>query len=174
MDVPLKPFEWDKSQIITSLPIIRVPSKAIRDILTYEVSIKKDNGFYLLCDAKTAILIKVNNEHIIKRSFLSYQDDENICEYTLNLKHENIKYELTNKKIIYPDYLKEDKEMVDYIKTAINKITNTDELKYLYFLYFNNVSNYSKKKLLNAISIDSTENMSKIYTFLIQNIQIKD
>ena len=123
----------------------------------------------LLSDTKNAIAIRLDkNGRVTKRSFLSYRQDESVCEFACHLKITNLDYLIEN-KIKYDSTFDHETMIRNYIVDNIKKSTDEDKAKYVYYLFFNRISDYSKDKLLESVKSEDYEKCQKIYDFLIQN-----
>jgi hypothetical protein len=161
------PFEWETKSIITKIKLIRVTTKCIKEICTYEGTIQNKKGYLLLSDAKTSVVLKLdNNGNIIKRSFLTFSKDEEICEYASSMTLEKLEYSVTNKKVPYSFSLEEEVFIKNYLIEAIMHLEDAEELKYIYYLCFNEIKGYSKKKLLKKIKDEEVFNHLNIYNLL--------
>ena len=168
--VPLKPYEWDNMSFISGISVTRVNSKCLFDLMTYEGSVYTKNKIILLSDTKNSIALKLNNKgEIVKRSFLDFDKDEDICEYASNIKPTNLDYEITDKKLIYPSNLIEETKMKEYLIKSIKSLKDEDKTKYLYYLYFNDIKDYSKEKLIKTIKNSEFDKCDELYKFLIEN-----
>lgn len=166
-DVPNNIYEWESMQIISGIKVVRVPGKMLEDLLTYQGYIKSDKSILLLSDTKTACVFKLDkNGKITKRSFLTFERDEEVCEYACNLKTEFIEYGITNKKLVYSNTLKEEESVKKYLVNKISESNDEDKNKYLYYLYFDKVEGYSKDKLLKSIKKDKSGDYQVLYDFL--------
>jgi len=151
-DVPLQPYEWESISFISGISITKVSSKCISDILSYNTYIKSNTKILLL----------------IKRSFLMYGRDEEICEYACNLKQVGIDYKITEKRVCYKSELSEVEEIKNYLIKFIKEIKDENKSKYLYYLYFNDINGYSKEKLIESIKNDKKDKCQELYDFLTQ------
>jgi len=168
-DVPLQPYEWESISFISGISITKVSSKCISDILSYNTYIKSNTKILLLSDAKSAIVVKLNDKgKVIKRSFLMYGRDEEICEYACNLKQVGIDYKITEKRVCYKSELSEVEEIKNYLIKFIKEIKDENKSKYLYYLYFNDINGYSKEKLIESIKNDKKDKCQELYDFLTQ------
>ncbi len=169
--VPIKPYEWDKVVFIGGISVIRVSSKCLFDLMTYDGNIKNaKNKILLLSDTNNSIVLKLNeNGEIIKRSFLDFNKDEDICEYASNIKTTKMDYTITEKMLEYPSVLVEEIKMKEYLVKSIKTLKDEDKSKYLYYLYFDNINDYSKDKLIKSIKKSEYDKCNKLYKFLIEN-----
>ena len=167
MSSPRLPYEWDKYSNCKDVKLERVSSKTLKNILLYEGHIQDQSGVILVSDAKNAIALKLNDEgKILKRSFLGFEQCLDICEYACNLRESKLDFIATSKKVNYDRELSIEKEMKDYILNLIKKSENEDLVKYLYYLYFNEVDSFSKEKLIKFVKNSSLGENEKIYDFL--------
>lgn len=169
-DVPLLPYEWDKTATLTGINVIRVKKSDIDSILRYETYIKSDKKILLLSDTKCSIALKLNKDgKVLKRSFLEFEDDVDVCEFANNMRCTNLKYTCTSNKITYSDNLMEDENIKEYLLNTINNIKDEDKSKYLYYLYFNKIDDYNINKLVASIKEDDTSKIHELYDFMILN-----
>ena len=163
-EIPSNPVNWIDSVFISKLPVIRVTSKIITDFLTYDCTLNTEKNTLLLSDTKTCLVLRLKSGKIIKRSYLLYDKDLEVCEYACNLKTTAIKYEI-NSKLEYVDN-SEDKKICDYVLKSIKSIKDDYKIRYLYYLYFEDIGEYSKEKLINDIDNNPNGNIEKLYNFL--------
>ena len=167
-EAPYYSYEWDDTAIISGIKLFRVDTKTIEDLLTYEGIIKTDNNMLLLSDCKTAIVLRLDDKgKIVKRSFLDFEHDVEICEYAMGIRGIKLNYELYGYKIKYSNHLSEEVNMKDFVVKSLKNISDEFENRYLYFLFFNEIEGYRKDKLLNYIAKDKPGNFQKLYDFLI-------
>lgn len=166
---PKMPYEWDKSIKIVNIKIERISSKLLRELMANEGAIKNRAGVMLLSDAKNAIAIKLGEDGtILKRSFLPFDRCLDVCEFACNLREEKIEFIPNGKKVKYSTDLAVEKEMCDYILNSIKK-NDEDLSKYLYYLYFEEIEDYSKEKLIKFVKKSHIEKNMKLYNFLIES-----
>ena len=166
-DVPNYPYEWDNVVFVSGIKVLRVKTKTINDLLTYDAIIKVNSGIVLLSDCKTSMVLRLDkNGKVLKRSFLTFNADTDICEYATNLKCTNLEYNLLDTKLVYEKKLNEENKMKEYVVNSLKKINDENEYKYLYYLFFNEINDYRKEKLLDFIIKDKPGNFQKLYDFL--------
>lgn len=160
------PYEWNRFSYITGVKVIRVSTKTLNDLATYEGCIEYPAKVMLLSDCKTSLVLKLDRDgRILKRSFLTFEKDLDVCEYACNLKSTNLNYRVTDKKLKYKKELDEDLKMKDFVLKSIEK-SGEDKTRYLYYLYFDNIVGYSKEKLLESIKKDERGKCEELYNFL--------
>lgn len=167
--VPLKPYEWGKVSYITNIKVLRVSTKTLHELLTFEAQLNCTNKVLLLSDTLDSIVVKLDKDgKITKRSFLTFERDLCVSEYACNLKMTKLDVRLSPKKLLYNEELEEERQIKEYL---ISSITSSDEDKtqYLYYLYFGNVMGYSKKKLLETIKTSTSDKCMTLYKFLIES-----
>lgn len=162
--VVVDPYNWESTTFISKIPVIRVSSKCIKDILTYESTIKTDKTTLLLSDTKLSVALRIKSNKIVARSYLDYDKDLEVCEYACNLKITHLDYQIT--KPIKYKIISEEEKMRDYIIDSIKNIQDDNKIKYLYYLYFNTLDDYSKERLVKGVKHDSSDNIQKLYDFL--------
>lgn len=167
-DVPLYPYEWAQLTLISGVEVKRVNTSMIRDVLTYDAILSIKNQIVILSDSKTSIVLRLNKEgKITKRGFLTFATDADICEFASNLKPMKIEYKLLKRKLKYGQFLNEEVKMKEFVVSTLNNIKDEFESKYLYYLFFNEVENYSKERLIDFIRGDKPGNFKRLYDYLI-------
>ena len=166
-DVPDYPYEWDNVIFLTGIRVMRVKTKIINDLLTFNAIVKTNSQTIVLSDCKTSIALRLDKSgRVLKRSFLTFNADTDICEYASNLKCNNLEYTLLDTKLKYERILNEESRMKEYIVKSLKEIKDENEYKYLYYLFFNKIDDYKKEKLLDFIIKDKPGNFQKLYDFL--------
>ena len=166
----LKPYEWDNYLIIDNIKLKRVSTKTIKDIMSYESIIGTNEKYMLLSDGHNSIVIKLGERgKVVKRSFLTFDRELDIDEYASMKKIQKINYKITDKKIKYDRELYEEKNIKKYLVNIIKTSKDEDKIKYLYYLYFDEIKNYSKEKLIKFINSNESNKYYKLYEFLISN-----
>lgn len=169
-NVPVMPYEWENTSHISHVKLLRISTNTIKDILLYDGYIKEYRGLLILSDTKEAIVLKLDREGQIKaRSFLDFEDSLNVCEYATNMKETSIEFLKEGKKLKYPKSLSIDTEIKDYIVSQIKKCDDESFTKYLYYLYFNEINDYSKEKLIKTVNESDIDKNIKLYKFLIES-----
>ena len=167
-NAPIYSYEWDNKTFITGLKVYRIKPTTLKDLLTHDAIISTNSRTLLLSDCKTTIVLRLDRSgKITKRSFASFKEDIEICEYASNLKCTNIKYKLFETKIKYTCNLNEEANMREYVINSLKKIEDDNEYKYLYYLFFDQINDYSKEKLINSIIKNKPGNFQKLYDFLV-------
>lgn len=167
-DMPLSPYEWKEKIYISGLKVKKVTHKCLIDLLLYDSKIMTSDRIVLVSDGNTSVVLRLNNDGVITaRSFLDYEMDLRVLEYSKQLKPINLKYEKIGKKINYTSELNEDITKKNYLLSCLNKCKNKDLLKYLYYICFDNLNGYSKEKLVNYIKKEKFEKTSEIYDILL-------
>lgn len=166
---PIKPYEWDNASIVSNIKIIRVLPKVLKDILVYESYIENKDKMFILSDGINSIAVRLgSNNKVVARSYLSYEDDLEVERYISNIKRTNLKYKRTNKKIICEHLESYETIVKNYLIKSIKDMED-DKSKYMYYLYFNNIDDYSKEKLIKSITQNKSNKFYKLYNFLIHN-----
>jgi hypothetical protein len=179
-------YEWvDNDNIIhlNKIPIIKVPSNKLKEILTNKILIDNElyNKIYNKSKSnynkyKTSLLI-TDNKDIIALSFdknkisthissLVLSDELDILNEINNMKEYNLKYKIISKRKYITDTRNELK-MKRYILKNI-KYISYDRLKYIYYDCFNKEeNNYNNmlNKIINNLNINN-KLVSKIYNTL--------
>lgn len=178
-------FEWDNDDIIEhvkKIPIMRVSSKILIDIINNEIMVEKEfleriknnttlykktkNLQYavLISDLNRVIGIEFDKEgKIISKSSLLLDEEEEIIEECLDIKEENLNYKII-KKIEKENYLtrNETKKRRYLLKEIDNlyKEKDIDKLTYLYEeLYKKDDTTFPEKYF--KIKLDLEQNYSK-------------
>ena len=178
-------FEWDNDDIIEhvkKIPIMRVSSKILIDIINNEIMVEKEfleriknnttlykktkNLQYavLISDLNSVIGIEFDKEgKIISKSSLLLDEEEEIIEECLDIKEENLNYKII-KKIEKENYLtrNETKKRRYLLKEIDNlyKEKDIDKLTYLYEeLYKKDDTTFPEKYF--KIKLDLEQNYSK-------------
>ena len=163
---PIKPHEWEKCSYLVNPKIIRVLPKVIKDILCYETYIDIKSKTIILSDGINSIALRIGKDRkVILRSYLSLLDETIINDITREMKRSNIKYK-TKEKIIANNI--HDENIKDYLLKSIDNMEE-EKIKYMYFLLFDNIKDYSKEKLIKVISQNNSNKLYKLYNFLVCN-----
>lgn len=166
-------YEWNKIDKIThikKIPIFRIKGRNLKEIINNNIMFNKEfldkiknkteifshknkiiKYAFLLTDSKSIIAININNNILYSKLLLEEEMDSLII--ASKLKEINIEYKIKSKKIVI---LKTRKEIAleKNILKEINK-NNIEELKYIYFEYFNKRCNdikIIKKELIKEIN----------------------
>ena len=167
---PLKPYEWEEVSFINGIKVLRVSPKCIHDILSREVKIDYASKLILLSDTRDSIVVKLDSKgKVVKRSFLLFDKDLDVCEFANSLRVTKLEYEVSDKKVKYSLELLEEKKIKEYLIDTIKSSPDEDKTQYLYYLYFNDIKGYSKEKLINSIKNEASERYFELYKFLIKN-----
>ncbi len=164
--IPIKPHEWEKYSYLVNPKIIRVLPKVIKDILSYETYIDIKSKTIILSDGINSIALRLNKDRkVLLRSYLLLLDETIINDITREMKRSNIKYK-TKEKIITNNI--HDENIKDYLLKSIDNMEE-EKIKYMYFLLFDNIKDYSKEKLIKVISQNNSNKLYKLYNFLVCN-----
>ncbi len=166
---PAYPYEWTSTSVITHVGVVRVSSELLKNVLLYEGRLEM-TGTVLLSDAKNAVALRLDEKgRIVARSFLKFGDELDVAEYAANLKVSEIGHEFTEEKVPYERGLSIESEMKKFLIERIANCADENFSKYLYYLYFNRVNDYSREKLLESIETSSIDKNMKLYKFLIES-----
>lgn len=92
-EIPINFYEWESDDDIERLLKIKVYKvKDLKDIISYNMRINLDDDKYVLCDGINSIAIEVINSHVAYLSFLTYEDEINICKMVRKMDVTNIEY----------------------------------------------------------------------------------
>lgn len=183
-------FEWLKTDELTSIkkiPLFLISRNDFLEIynnhiklsdvilnLIKEKTILNDGNklnCILLCDRNNTIVLSFDNQgYETKRSTLSFQDDESICEIIYTVKKTKLEYKSIKKINIYSKI-----RFIENIKLSIiNDLNNLyqshsyDKLKYYYYEFFlDETSDYKEmlKKLTLLIATTPKEEYKKLLTY---------
>lgn len=181
-------YEWNKNDYlihIKKIPIFKVNSNVITDILNYEVKLdssffdsirdrcdifsqSKKTSMFLLTDEKTVIGIEASSKgNILKKSSLNLNEELDILDFAYKLPKHNIKYTLGN-KIKYYNITRRELYMKSFILKRLNKL-GMDKIKYLFFECFNFYEEddlKAIKRILKEIQNNNQEVSMISYNFL--------
>ena len=154
-------YEWDSFdnlEYYKRVPLIQVNSKTLKDFINNDVivdkefldiikdKVKKKGGssslIAIFADRNGSIALEFNEfGRSIARSFLSIEDDLNICEilYTIDIK--KINYRIDS-EIKYNNNLRVEDRIKLIIKTELNSLYKRKDfmkLKYLFMEWFNEI-----------------------------------
>lgn len=167
--VPLMPYEWSSYTLLSNIKLLRVNSQTLLDLLTYECTLNYKDKTLLISDTKNSCALRLSNGKVTSRSFLLFDEDLDACEFSSSLKTTHLDYTKTNTKLKYPDTLSEEEQIKSYLINTISSLKDESKSKYLYYLYFNDISDYSKTKLLTSIKTTNSSKNYDLYKFLTQN-----
>lgn len=169
-DAPVPCYEWDTTTYVMQIKAERVSTSFLKRVLTYEGKVPYKSNILLLSDTKNAAILKLGSDGtIMARSFLKFDDALDVCEYTFNLKETKLEFEATDERVHYTKCLSLEDEMREYLINSIEKCGNEDLSRYLYYLYFDEVDDYSRDKLIESINSSSLDRNMKLYKFLIES-----
>lgn len=181
-------YEWNKHDYlihIKKIPIFKVNSNVITDILNYEIKLdssffdsirdrcdifsqSKKTSMFLLTDEKTVIGIEVDNKgNVFKKSSLNLGEELDILDFAYKLPKHSIKYTLGN-KIKYYNITRRELYMKSFILKRLNKL-GIDKIKYLFFECFNFYEEddlKAIKRILKEIQNNNQEVSMISYNFL--------
>lgn len=189
-------FEWnktDKEEHIKKIPIIKVSTKQLYEIINYNIKIdkafldkiKNQTIIYktnkrieyscLLTDSNKVIAIEINkNGIVISKSSLLLDEEEEILEESSDTTEEIINYTIKN-KITYNNYLTR-KELLQqrYLLKEIEylyKEKKYEKLAYLYEEIFSK-DNLSMKNKYIRLKEDIIENYSNVHNELYEIVRL--
>lgn len=189
-------FEWDKTdkeEHIKKIPIIKVSTKQLYEIINYNIKVEKNfldkiknqtimyktnkkiEYSCLITDTNKVIAIELNNKgEIISKSSLLLDEEEEIIEEAYDTKEEIINYIvknkitcnnfLTRKELLQQKYLLKE---VDYLY----KENNYEKLSYLYEEIFSK-DNLSIKDKYLKLKNDINDNYSNIHNELYEIVRL--
>lgn len=174
-------YEWNKKDYIEhikKIPVIKIDNKMMINIINYDTKIddkiikkyiqkcEKYNttnhfNYLALTNGFKAIVILFDSKgNIFKKSSLIFEDEENICLLSNNMRITVINYEIKKKEKI-TKYTRFEKERIQYIIKNIKKM-NKSSLKYLYFDCFNKQEN-NIDIIINKISSELKNDNIDVY-----------
>lgn len=167
---PKYPYEWTNTSVLMHAMVIKVSSAFLKKTLLFKGKIISKDSTLLISDAKNAVALRLDKEGNIKaRSFLKFEDELDVAELATNIKESHPDAEFSNEKIFYDRELSIESEMKQYLLDRVKKIRDEDFSKYLYYLYFDEVKDYSRDKLISSIQEGSIDKNMKVYKFLIES-----
>ena len=179
-------YEWsleDKIYNVKKIPLYHIKTEDFNNFKYYDVVVdkefldmlKKDLGnikknMCLVSDGNMGMGILLNDQgRIIKRSSLIYDEEDEVCGYSLDFDLLNIKYNKIKKKANSYD-LRFFRKRKSFLRNYLNKIKEDIMWKYLYYECYgleednvdkikktllditNNVYSVKNKKLYNIIN----------------------
>lgn len=167
---PKYPYEWTNTSVLMHAKIIKVSSAFLKKALLFKGRIISKDSTLLISDAKNAVALRLDKEGNIKaRSFLKFEDELDVSEFATNLKETHIDAEFSDKRISYERGLSIENEMKQYLIERVESSRDEDFSKYLYYLYFDEVTDYSRDKLISSIKESPIDKNMKVYKFLIES-----
>lgn len=183
-------FEWlktDKFTNIKKIPLFLISRNDFLEIYNNHIklsdvcfnSIKEKTiltdgrqlNCILLCDRNNTIVLNFDNKgYEIKRSTLSFQDDESICEIIYTVKKTKLEYKAIQKINIYSQirYIENIKLSIINDLNSLFKSQSYDKLKYYYYDFFHNeINDYKEmlKKLTSLIAQTPKEDYKKLLMY---------
>lgn len=189
-------FEWEDNDVlehIKKIPLIRVSSKQLSELINYNVKVEKNfldkikgktTGYkktknleytILISDLNKVVGLEFNSKgEIIGRSSLLLDEEEDIIEECCDIKQEQIPYILKdkNKKDIFltRNELKKRRYLLKEIENLYNE-NNIEKLTYLYDEIYTKDNLPLKEKYLK-IKTDLEENYSNIHNDLYEIVRL--
>ena len=183
-------YEWEETDdidFIKKIPVFRISNNSLKELLKYKVKFSQEflneiknktilksstkvlKNTFLVCDAKDALALELNNDgSVINRCKLLLADEINLNEIMFTMKETKLKYEKLKKyekrkEIRQIEKIK--KLIICEIKTLYES-KNISKLKYLYYEWFN-ILNEDIEKIYSHMKIDLNksfnENQERIY-----------
>ena len=150
--------------------VIRVSSTTLKNVLTYEGTINLKASTVVLSDTKNAVALRLDKSGKIKaRSFLKFDAELDVVEYANSLHESKLESTFTSEKVPYDKGLSIEVEMKRCLIDAIEKSRDEYLAKYLYYLYFDEVADFSLDRLISSIEESSIDKNMKLYKFLIES-----
>lgn len=164
-EIPINFYEWESDDDIERLLKIKVYKvKDLKDIISYNMKINLDDDKYVLCDGINSIAIEVINSHVAYLSFLTYEDEINICKMVRKMDVTNLEYKKGKKRKIIQDL----RGTLVIKNCLIAKINERDPylIKYMYMDVTNKDSSDIDKMrdyLINEINHDLSDKYIDLY-----------
>ncbi len=186
-------YEWDKGDnltIVKKIPLLKVSSSVIDDVLTKKIKIEdpfvldlnteifenKKNKIlkytFLITDTYRVLAISLNQDLILtKISDLLLEENIDALNISKRCKLTEIAYTIIDTKKNNCFLTRNELKIKNYLIqefTRIKKENDLEKLKYLYFEYFNKTpvkENYYQE-LLNSLDHDVTKNHLKLYKLI--------
>ena len=180
-------YEWNKKdniEHIKKIPIIKINNKTLLNIIKNKVTINSNylTNYYQKCEKYhcinhfnyialsngiNAVIVSFNNNgNILKKSSLLFEDEENICLLSKNMKQSKMPYNVI-KMEKESNLTRNQKEAKKYILNNITKISD-NKLKYLYYDCFNkeeNNINLIKDNIFKELKNNNLDVISKCNSF---------
>lgn len=161
LDTNIYFYEWDNLDNIEyykRVPLIQVNSKTLKDFINNNIVVekefldtikdktkKKDNCssyIAIFADKNGSIALEFDeNGNSIARSFLSLEDDLNICDILYTIDNLKVNYKI-NTSVDYNDNLRIEDKIKLIIKTEVKSLYKKQDftkLKYLFMEWFNKI-----------------------------------
>ncbi len=180
-------YEWlntDDLLCIKKIPIIKVNSKDMLDILLNQIKIDEDTLLFIqnktiiddtlnsklnysaiFSDGDYAIMLEFkDNGKVIRRSRLLLEDENNVNEIVMNTKEKKITYDIL-KKLDFNNELRQASSLKNNIRKEINKLYDNKEvikLKYLFLEWFN-YEEQDINKIIKIMNDDLNNELNSIH-----------
>lgn len=178
LDTNIYFYEWDSLDNIEyykRVPLIQVNSKTLRDFINNNIVIEKEfldaikgkakkkddcpSYIAIFADKNGSIALEFDeNGKSIARSFLSLEDDLNICEIIYTVDNLKINYKIVT-PINYNDNLRIEDKIKLIIKTEVKSLYKKQDyikLKYLFMEWFNKIP--VDNELMYQLMIEKLDN----------------
>ena len=171
-------FEWNKEDKIThirKIPLIKTKNTTLYNLVNNKIKFsekflkkiyqkaedinhKKIDYAFLCTDGKmvVAILIEKNK---VKYSQLFQAEEEEVLEFSFNLKKIDIEYQILSNNIIDYKKTRNEQYMKKFIYSQLKKIKDIDKINFLYLECFNKKSDNA----LNDLYYELDNNYENIY-----------
>lgn len=167
-ELPINFYEWEKSDDIERILKIKVYKvNDLKDYIGYNIEIDLDDDKYVLCDGINSIAIEVINGKVAYLSYLTYEDEINVCQMVRKMTVTNISYKkLTKRKIIHD--LRGTLIVKNCLLAAL-KENNEYLLRYMY-LQITNKDSKDIEKIKKFLVQDINSNLNDKYIDLYRKI----
>jgi hypothetical protein len=176
-------YEWsnnDNIEKISQIPLFIISKEDFNNIYSHNIKIDKellnkikikDKFLALFCDHNNTLALEFNIDgNSIYRSNLFLNEDELVCEHSINMKKSNFNYELLD--LLPQTELRINKQIKKILLTEVNyldKENKYSKLKYLYAEWFNKEEkdlNVIKSNIYKKLEKDITDKEIEIYNLI--------
>ena len=186
-------YEWeekDDMDLIKKIPLFRIDTKSFQEFIKYEVIFSTDfvseiknktilksstktlKNAFLVSDSKDALALELDdNGGVISRSRLLLADEINLSDVMFTMKETKLNYQKI-KKYKEKKSIRQIEEIKKLITCEIDTLyesNNISKLKYLYYEWFNSLSEDIKKMVIHMkkeLKTNFDENQQRIYELI--------
>ena len=127
---------------------------------------KKNYNSIIYTDGKEAIAFNFDDKGICSsKSDLLLDEEMDVLDNSVSLSEIGIEYDVLSKDNIDLYKTREEVKISKFLISEINKITDDDKLKYVYYECFNEYVDVSKTRLIELIKGEWDNKYYKIYDF---------
>ena len=192
-------FEWnndDEIEHIKKIPMIKVSSNFLDDILKYKIIIKDSNftdKIYqktevfghnkigvieyacLFTDGYKVVAVELNGDgKVLFKSFLLLDEEEEVLEYSNDIKYTSIEYKKVNQKVDELFLTREEEYRRNYLLRELKnakKEKNNQKIDYLYEEIYP-VDNKTEEEKYNILIEDISNNYRDCYNELFKILKL--